>query len=160
MGSMQIMCLFFYRNIVGVPICQYLLIVRTLFPNLSSITTFAATPLVLIPFVRNQTIAGRMGGHGRSRGWRGQGCRGRWGLVVVQVCVGGGCGQEGDGASKPASKEAMYISYVCVHVCIYIYIHKHIYIYIYTYTHTHTHIHIHIHIHIQIHVLYTHTMLL
>ena len=37
-----------------------MLILRTFLPNLSKIVTFAATPLVLTPFVRNQGIFDRI----------------------------------------------------------------------------------------------------
>ena len=43
----------------SVNICQHLSIVRTFFPNLSEFITFAATPLVLTPFVRNQSSGAR-----------------------------------------------------------------------------------------------------
>ena len=51
--------MFSTEGLVGyqsVKICQHLSILRTFFPNLSKLIAFAATPLVLTPFVRNQII--------------------------------------------------------------------------------------------------------
>ena len=48
--------MFFDRGtfwVPAVPICQNLSMMRTFFPNPSKLVTFAATPLVLTPFVRN-----------------------------------------------------------------------------------------------------------
>ena len=39
------------------PIYQHASILRTFFPNLSKLVAFAATPLVLTPFVRNQMMS-------------------------------------------------------------------------------------------------------
>ena len=57
-GSLRISCfltegLFGYQS---VKICQTLSILRTCFPNMSKVITFAAAPLVLTPFVRNRIL--------------------------------------------------------------------------------------------------------
>ena len=59
MGSLQTSC-FFDRGTFGVLPLTYLCFPKsaqgTFFPNMSKLITFAAAPLVLTPFVRNQNI--------------------------------------------------------------------------------------------------------
>ena len=58
MGSLQMLC-FLTEGLLGTPSTFTFQEVpgRTFFPNLSKFVTFAAAPLVLTPFVRNQGLA-------------------------------------------------------------------------------------------------------
>ena len=71
MGSLQISCFFclFWQSTFGYSLCPTFISPEvtgcTFFPNLSKFITFAAAPLLLTPFVRNQNAPGRGGGGSR-----------------------------------------------------------------------------------------------